>query len=381
MKKSEVKLIALVLLSSCLLLLNIFIKNILSEYLLAIFLGVILGISVFLVGFEHNKLQNRKAVLSFIITYTIAFLVLLYGIGLFTGYLKSPYSFSPLNILKNISSSALIIVVGEYLRYNLCRKGENNKYVLILVIVLFCLVDVSMSVNQYNLRSIGGLLGMSTVVLIPSIFKNILLNDLALRFGPVPGLIYSLIMGLYIYLIPIMPNLNDYMTSTVMFLLPLALKILVDKRFTKEDEEEEDLRENKIPGRIINGILIAIMIILIGLFSNLFTYWIAAVGSGSMEPTINIGDAIVVDKSVQNHLDHLNVGDVLVFKIQNTIYTHRIIEMKETNGNYAITTKGDREGQAVDTWVVTNKDVVGVVKFRIPFVGWPTVWLSRIVEG
>lgn len=123
------------------------------------------------------------------------------------------------------------------------------------------------------------------------------------------------------------------------------------------------------------------MAILIALFSNLFPYWIAAVGSGSMEPTINIGDAIVVDKTVQDHLDRLSVGDVLVFKIKDTIYTHRIIELRETNGNYAITTQGDREGQAIDTWVVTNKDVIGIVKFKINYVGWPTVWLSRIVEG
>ncbi len=381
MKKSEVKLIALILLSSCLLLLNIFIKNILSEYLLILFLGIIFGISVFLVGYEHNRLQNRKKVLSFITIYTLAFLILLYGIGLFTGFLKTGYSLSPLIVLKNITPIILITIVGEILRYNLCRKGEMNNIVLILTIVFFCLVDISMSLHLYDVKSISGLLGMSTVILIPSIFKNLLLNDLTLRFGFIPGIIYSLIMGLYSYLVPIVPNLNDYMTSTVMFLLPLALKILVDKRFTKEEEEEEDLRINKTPQRIINGCLIAVMAVLIALFSNLFPFWIAAVGSGSMVPTINIGDAIVVDKSVQEHLDHLQVGDILVFKIKDTIYTHRIIALKETNGNYAITTQGDREGQAVDTWVVTNKDVIGIVKFKIPFVGWPTVWLSRIVEG
>lgn len=381
MKRSEVKLIALVLLSSCLLLLNIFIKNILTEYLLIILLGIILGISVFLVGFEHNRLQDRNTVLRFVSIYTVSFLVLIYGIGLFTGFLKTAYSFSPLNILKNTTPVILLILVGEVLRYNLCRKGENNKLVLISVIVLFCLVDISASIHLYDIRSVSGLLGMSTVILIPSIFKNLLLNDLALRFGYIPGIIYSLIMGLYSYLIPIVPNLNDYMTSTVMFLIPLALKVLVDKRFSTEEEEEEDLRDKRIPNKVFNGVLIACMAILIALFSNLFPYWIAAVGSGSMEPTINIGDAIVVDKTVQDHLDRLSVGDVLVFKIKDTIYTHRIIELRETNGNYAITTQGDREGQAIDTWVVTNKDVIGIVKFKINYVGWPTVWLSRIVEG
>ena len=118
---------------------------------------------------------------------------------------------------------------------------------------------------------------------------------------------------------------------------------------------------------------------MIALFSNLFPIWIAAVGSGSMEPTIMIGDAIIVDKSVAKDPSKLTVGDVLVFKIQDTIYTHRIIEIKKVNGNLAMITKGDREGQAVDTWVVTSENIIGRVKFKISYVGWPTVWLSRMV--
>lgn len=378
MKKSDTKLITLLLISMSLLLLNIFIKNILTENLLIAFLGIIFGTTVFLVGYEHVKLPNKKEVLKFVLIYSMAFLVLLYGIGLFTGFLKTGYSFSFLNIIKNILPVILIIIVSEILRYNLCRKGENNKVILFLTIILFCMVDVSLAQHLYDLKTLMGFLGMTTVILIPSIFKNLLLNDLSKRFGYLPGIIYSLIMGIYMYVIPIVPNLNDYMTSTVMFLIPLMLKIIIDKQY---EDREEDLRINKKTKKIFNGVLVVIMIVLIALFSNLFPFWIAAVGSGSMVPTINIGDAIIVDKSVQKHLDRLKEGDVLVFKIKETIYTHRIIEKKENNGKYAFITKGDREGNAVDSWVVTNDDVVGVVKFKISYIGWPTVWLSRLVEG
>ena len=367
MKRSELKLITLCLLSSFFLLFNIFIKNILDSYLLIVFLGVVFGILYFLVGFEKTRLRNKKEVLTFISLYTGAFLVLLYGIGLFTGYLRNSYSLHPLNILKNTVPMILIIIVGELLRYNLCRKGEQNIYVKILVIVLMTLVDVSLVCNVYDLHSLSGILSLLTLTVIPSVFKNLLLNDLALKFGYLPGIIYSLIMGLYVYIIPIIPNLNDYMTSTVMFLIPLALMILVDKRFETEDEEdEEDLRDKKIPEKVVNGVLIAIMAVMIALFSNLFPLWIAAVGSGSMEPTIMTGDAIIVDKTVAKDINKLNEGDVLVFKIKDTIYTHRIIEVKEINGKKALVTKGDREGQAVDNWVVTQDDVIGRVKFKIP---------------
>lgn len=379
MKKSEIKLISLVLLSSFILLLNIFIKNILTGYTLIVFLGIIFGISYYLVGFEKTRIQNKKDVLGFVTVYSFAFLILLYGIGLFTGYLRNSYSLNPLMILKNTVPVILTIIISEVLRSNLCRKGENNKLILISIVVLFTLVDMALSIHLYDIKSLGGILGILTVTMIPSVFKNLLLNDLSLKFGYLPGIIYSLIFGLYVYIMPIVPNLNDYMTSTVMFLIPLALMILVDKRFATEEEEEEDLRDKKYINKAINGVLIAVMAIMIALFSNLFPVWIAAVGSGSMEPTIMIGDAIIVDKTVAKDPNKLTVGDVLVFKIKDTIYTHRIIEIKEINGKKAMITKGDREGQAVDTWVVTNENIIGRVKFKIPYVGWPTVWLSRMV--
>lgn len=379
MKKSEIKLISLVLLSSFILLLNIFIKNILTEYVLIVFLGIIFGISYYLVGFEKTRIQNKKDVLGFVTVYSFAFLILLYGIGLFTGYLRNSYSLNPLMILKNTVPVILTIIISEVLRSNLCRKGENNKLILISIIVLFTLVDMVLSIHLYDIKTLGGILGILTVTMIPSVFKNLLLNDLSLKFGYLPGIIYSLIFGLYFYIMPIVPNLNDYMTSTVMFLIPLALMILVDKRFASEEEEEEDLRDKKYVNKTINGVLITVMAIMIALFSNLFPYWIAAVGSGSMEPTIMIGDAIIVDKTVAKDPSKLTVGDVLVFKIKDTIYTHRIIEIKEVNGKKAMITKGDREGQAIDTWVVTSENIIGRVKFKIPYVGWPTVWLSRMV--
>ena len=100
-----------------------------------------------------------------------------------------------------------------------------------------------------------------------------------------------------------------------------------------------------------------------------------------MEPTINIGDMVIVDKSYQKHIDKLKVKDILVFKVGRKVYTHRIVDIKKENNNYSIKTKGDRKGQSEDSWIVTADDVVGIVKVRIKYIGYPTVWLSRILEG
>ena len=32
----------------------------------------------------------------------------------------------------------------------------------------------------------------------------------------------------------------------------------------------------------------------------------------------------------------------------------------------------------LDNWVVKNEEVIGVVKLKIPYIGYPTIWLSKM---
>ena len=177
---------------------------------------------------------------------------------------------------------------------------------------------------------------------------------------------------------PFFPNFDLYMQSVLNFLYPLIVRYLIDLYFEKEGKQ--DFKDKHIASRVITAIFAIIILIIVALFSNMFRYWIAIIGSGSMHPTIQVGDAIIIDKYYQKHLDKLKKGDILVFQIRDTIYTHRIVKIRQDNGNYQILTKGDRKGQAQDDWVVKNDDVVGKVKMKIPFIGRPTVWLNRVLE-
>ena len=194
------------------------------------------------------------------------------------------------------------------------------------------------------------------------------------------ALIYSLIMSLYVYILPIQPNLNIYLQSVLMFLIPVMMEYIINNRFEKK--EKVDIRdENSLYHKVTTVVASIIMAIIVMLNSNTFRFATSAVGSGSMEPTIKVGDAILIDKSYHDHLDKLKVGDILVFRIEDSVYTHRIVDIDIHGQTYQISTKGDRKGNAQDEWLVTNKDVVGVVKGRIPLIGYPTVWLNQLLRG
>lgn len=381
MKKSEIKLVVLELLTLIILMLNIFVKNILNEYMLCLLIGMDLGISIFLVGFEKNKTLEKSKIVHSVTIFTLAFLILIYGIGLFTGYVHTPYSLKPINIIKNILPVLILIILSELFRTNLCCKGANNKYIKILTIILFTAVDVSLAIHMYDLKEMSRVLELSTLVVVPSIFKNIMLTDFSYHYGYEPCLMYHCIIGLYQYIIPIQPALDVYLESVIMFLLPVIMKTLINSRYRKEKKKKEDIRDKHTSSKIVTAAFSVIILIVICLFSNLFPLWIAVVGSGSMTPTINIGDMVIVDKRVSKNIDELKTGDVLVFKMKKRIYVHRVMEIEKKDNDYAIKTKGDRKENAVDSWTVTKKDVVGRVKFKIPCIGYPTVWLNRIMEG
>lgn len=381
MTKSEKRLIAIELIMSLVFLLNILVKNIINEYIVFFTICMALGLIIFLMGYEKDQnLDNntKKKLLLYVGIYCVGFIILEFGLGLILDYIKTPYKRDLLNILNNILSITIIIISSEFLRYMLVKKGEKQKIILILAFILFVLLDLTLNAKYYNLDNLSELLKYGTIVFLPSIFKNYILTKFAHQYGISQNILYRLILELYIYIVPFTPDLGIYLESVLLMAFPLLLNGIITIGFEKE--KKKDFRKSKLKKRVITTTIVLIVSIIVALNSNLFRFWVAAIGSGSMEPTINIGDVIVVDKYYQNHLDKLKEGDILVFKIGKKIYTHRIIGIEEKNGNYYFKTKGDRKGQIEDSWTVTNKDVIGIVKFKIKYIGYPTVWLSEILE-
>ncbi len=73
---------------------------------------------------------------------------------------------------------------------------------------------------------------------------------------------------------------------------------------------------------------------------TIFGYRTYIVSSGSMEPFLEVGDIILVDK-VEN-AESINVDDIITFSNgEGKDITHRVIEIKDVNNNKFFVTKGD----------------------------------------
>ncbi|MEG2457987.1 MAG: signal peptidase I [Bacilli bacterium] len=102
---------------------------------------------------------------------------------------------------------------------------------------------------------------------------------------------------------------------------------------------------------------------------NIVGYRTYTILSGSMEPTYYPGDLVVVKNKKRSNLEK---DDVITFVDDGEIITHRIID--KTNEGYQ--TKGDNNN-VEDATILTESDIIGEVKFKIPKAGYVIQFLSR----
>jgi signal peptidase I len=91
--------------------------------------------------------------------------------------------------------------------------------------------------------------------------------------------------------------------------------------------------------------------------------------SGSMEPSIHVGDIVVVR---QIPAENARVGDVVTFRDPSDpekLVTHRVRKISIADGSVSFETKGDAN-TSVERWKVSGDGTIGLVRYRIPKLGY-----------
>ena len=137
---------------------------------------------------------------------------------------------------------------------------------------------------------------------------------------------------------------------------------------------------------IINILTIAIPILsVIAIYFGLqlalaTTTPIVAVASGSMNPTLEVGDLIIVQGIPPADIQ---IGDIIVFDSPQGIRTiHRVTRTQTLDGTIQFKTKGDANPNEDLHWI-SEQNVHGRVLYRIPYLGWlaldPTIPIIIVI--
>ncbi len=373
MKKSYFKLTLFSLTLIILFLVNSFIFHFLTQNLFNIFLLFLIGITYFVFGFEKDRHRYQKDIILELTILMISFFLLYYLVGIFIGFAKTSNYFN-ISSLKNIIIPIIFYhVEKEFLRYQLLRKTSLSKVLTALIILLFILMDSVIPVSSHSFGFTREIFLVFALNIMPSITENIFCTFLSKNFGYLPSIFYLLVMQLSQYFLPIIPNPNEYLYSIIFFLYPLVMMRLVKNYLKISKTENTSLDYSKGKYYFLGyGFAIIILMILVYFVSGYFRYYTIAIASGSMENTIFKGDVVIIDKEYQT----IDKNDILAYQYENKVVVHRVYKMIDTGSEKLIYTKGDANSN-FDQYKVTEDMIMGVVKAKIPLIGYPTVLLNE----
>jgi signal peptidase len=112
--------------------------------------------------------------------------------------------------------------------------------------------------------------------------------------------------------------------------------------------------------------------------TNLMGYNSFVIYSGSMEPTVKVG-SLLLTRPVD--VNDLRVGDVITYRSpgNHTTLTHRIVSMRQQDGDWVFETKGDAS-LAPDPQEVILRAQVSKMAFDIPYLGY-VVDFAKSTQG
>ena len=349
-----------------------------SESITAAFLLLLAFGSIVLLGYQKDKKTRIKQyVTRTTISIIIIFFLISYGLGFFVGFLRNAYSLAPSAIVDNLFAPIIIIVSTEILRYVIITSNKDKKHVIILTTVFITILELFITLKPINYADFAGLFKIVTATVLPIISKNIVIGYLDYHVGYKSGLVYRLIMDLYIFVMPIVPDLGDYLNSMIGIGLPFIIYIYASRTISEYNNGIErsygkrTLRWFDIPAYLF-------LVVLICLISGFFPYFMIGIGSESMTPTIDKGDAVIIHK-VSSPKD-LKKGDVIAFRLKDKTIVHRLVKIEKVKGTTYYRTKGDANN-SVDNINLTFNDIRGKVILDIPYIAYPTIYLTEFLNG
>ncbi len=382
MKKDKIKLYFFEIIFLILLFIALFVSNKISRLLLSVVV-MLFGILVKII-FKKKKIiySFSKEVTYLMIGFGLLHVGLFYLMGLVHfNFNRHLVLFGFKTIINFIIPYMIIIIASEVIRFTLLSqngkiriRNTNYDYSKGLTFIIMVLIDLIIYLGVYDLSRLEDLLAAIGFISFASISCNMFYNYYTKRFGIMGIILYRMITILYVYIIPVIPDMFIYFRSFLRMLYPYLMFLVLDNTFGKKRFVMSYYERRKNVAFVTS--LIAFMVILTMIISCQFHYGVLVVGSESMTGAINRGDVSFFEKY---HEQDIKVGDIVIFHYDNIDIIHRVVDIKNVNGELRFYTKGD-VNKVNDPDYRIKKDIIGVNLFKIKFIGLPTMWLHSLFK-
>lgn len=349
-------------------------------YVIKPLIWVIIGVITF-IFFKNEFIVNRKykrQVEFCVVVATLVYFFIYFILGYIKGFAHNPYNRSLYGIITNIWTILPVVVVREYIRYYMINNCDKKRIFLhtFLISFLFVIIDINiLKFDTYFATSISTF-EFFLETLFPSLLTNLFLTYVAYFSGYGAPIVYTLLPQLAMYLLPILPDIDWVLTSILNAIVPFFTYVYINYLISKIDKTLRIQPEKTIG---IKGWLVMIILILlvVGFGLGIFPIQPLVIGSNSMAPQIHKGDIVFIKSE---GVGKVKKGDIIRYILDGNYIVHRVVKINlDGKGNRIFITKGDNN-KNIDLYPVKESQYAGIVKFNIPYVGYPTIILRELLN-
>ena len=352
-----------------------YISTVMILYLSVCMVGILLAVAWARFGFRHDNNIMRGEITRSIVIAVISYGIIAYALGIFLGF---NYSYASLKIGKIFSGlvpAVLLAVALELLRYIISDSFVCRKRFVVLFTTLSILLYIILAFNLDAVATPERIFIFICTIVFATIARESLCSYLSYRIGILPTLVFKLTMVSYMYILPFVPNLGNYIYAVAHIILPFVIFVMSERSVSFYERDENFFRRVNL--RIISVPVLIIAIGLTVLVSGIFKYQMIAIGSDSMNPTYARGDAVIFEKASSGEIQ---IGDILVFKREGLLITHRVIAIEARDNTLYFTTQGDNN-EKPDGFETDASQVIGRVVLAGKYIGFPTIWINELFNN
>lgn len=304
--------------------------------------------------------------------------------GLFFGFGKSPYAFTPLAIITNIVFVFSALIGIEISRSYLIKKGTTSKRNMTLVIgiitIIFMLIMLKPTdFTTLNTEDPAVVIRFIGEKIIPLLAMSLFASYIAYLGGALAAIGYMGALQAFQWFSPVLPDLDWGVAALIGTLAPaIGFLIIQDsvQILQKSTGGKRKRRKKKDPA--LSWVGIATVCVVFVFFSTGFLgVQPTIIYSGSMRSAIDVGDIVLISEVP---VDEIHVGDVIQFKNENMSIpvVHRVYDIVENEESIIFVTKGD-DNDGPDREPVLPNHIMGKVVFNLPKVGWIPITIKNFL--
>lgn len=348
-------------------------------YIIKPLIWIFIGIITFFF-FRNDVVPNlkyQKEVNFYIIVATLIHFIIYFGLGYVKGFAHNPYDRTIGGVLLNLWTFIPVILVREYTRFYMINNVGKKKILVwaFLISLLFTIIDIN--IYKFDSYFLNGLTILEFVMqtFIPNLINNLFLTYVTYFAGFKTTILYSLLPQIAMYILPILPDIEWSLTSILNCAVPFFAYVYINYMINKMDKTLKR-KDNKVVD--LKGwaamLLIIVLMILFGI--GIFPIEPLVIASNSMYPKIKKGDLVIIKNTDVNDIKK---GDIIRYRMDGYYVVHRVVMISEDKDGLYFITKGDNNSD-VDLYPVRVSQVDGVVKLDVPYAGYPTLIISKLLN-